>query len=101
MVTLWTEGPAAPKKLSETQTDANGRYNLCVEGNGKNEIFYVMAVSQWRGKQRHHCSDDHPGDVSPAHAVVNELTIPRSGQQRILRRAMGAGQLPSTVGDAA
>jgi hypothetical protein len=76
-VTLWSAGPRAPKKVAETQADADGRFNLSVGVTGADEVLYFIARG---GEPSGGASNDSIAllailGTSPLRRViVNELT---------------------------
>jgi Transthyretin-like family len=80
-ITLWEAGANAPKKLAETETNQEGRFEIrSSETRGSETILYLIAT----GGQptAHQGSGDNPaiallavvGSKPPTHVVIDEMT---------------------------
>ena len=77
-VTLWAEGPGAPRQLAQARTGADGRFALSADGNGA--TLYVVAKGG-RSSASAAAGDNTAialmtvlGSTVPANVIVNEMT---------------------------
>ena len=77
-VTLWAEGASAPRQLAQTQTGADGSFQISADGNGAN--LYLVAKGG-RPAANPASGDNHAvalmtvlGSAVPANVVINEMT---------------------------
>jgi hypothetical protein len=79
-VVLWAAGQSAPRKLAETQTDADGRFALPVQSIANGEVAYLVArggqptVGGHKGQNEAVSLIAIVGTDPPQQVVVNELT---------------------------
>jgi len=77
-VTLWAEGPSAPRQLAQTRTGADGRFALTADASGAN----LYLVAKGGRPSANAAGGENPaiallavlGNTAPANVVVNEMT---------------------------
>ena len=82
-VTLWAASADAARQLTQTQSDASGRFTLSADGNGADLYLVAKGGHAAAGK----VNMDNPavamitvlGTAPPANVVINEMTTVASG----------------------
>lgn len=77
-VTLWAEGPSAPRQLAQTRTGADGRFALTADASSAN----LYLVAKGGRPSANPAGGENPaiallavlGNTAPANVVVNEMT---------------------------
>ena len=79
-VTLWAASPSAPRKLAETQTGADGSFEVPVPGNATGDVLYLVTrggeptASARKGKNDAVALMAIVGTSAPERITVNEMT---------------------------
>ena len=112
-VTLWEASTGAPKQLSQTKTDDNGRFELRNPGNSSDTSLYLIAT----GGEPKSGGGDNPaivllavlGNNAPSTVTINEMTTVASAwtnnqflngaalQGHALGLKIAAGNVPNFV----
>jgi hypothetical protein len=79
-VTLWAAGASAPNQLSQTQTDAEGRFSIPVDPQAYDVSLYLVASGGTA--TANNASGDNPaialmtvlGSKPPTNVIINEMT---------------------------
>jgi hypothetical protein len=75
-VTLWEASAGAPKKLAETKTNEDGRFEISGQGAAESSLYFVATGGEPKAR------GDNPaialltvvGSRPPAHVVIDEMT---------------------------